>query len=72
MLEKFIKNGYDRIEVRSIYEKLKEYDFQGNFVKQHDYQTYMDSLDVIIEDLTKIYPNFSFGFIFVGLKVFTD
>jgi len=26
MLEKFIKNGYDRIEVRSIYEKLKEYD----------------------------------------------
>ncbi len=38
---KFINNGYDRIEVRSIIINLKEYDFEGKLIKTHSYKKFM-------------------------------
>lgn len=32
---KYIKNGYDRLEIRSTYERLAEYDSEGNYVLHH-------------------------------------
>jgi hypothetical protein len=36
VLLKYIQNGYDRIEFRAFLGKLKEYDLEGNEVKEHD------------------------------------
>ena len=36
ILLKYIKNGYDRIEFRAFLPKMKEYDLEGNMVKEHD------------------------------------
>jgi hypothetical protein len=41
-------------------------------VKRHEYETFMSSLDLVINELTEIYPNFTFGLIFVSFKMFTD
>lgn len=69
-LLKFIKNGYDRIEFRALLTKLKEYDAEGNFVKEHDEKMYLDAFDEVYNEVIKDHPNFSVGFIFFGLKIF--
>ena len=46
---KFINNSYERIELRAKIEKLNEYDAKGNFVKQHDYQKYIEIVDEVLK-----------------------
>ncbi len=43
--EKFIKNGYDRIEFRSMTSQLTEYDAEGNVVQVHPERKYLEVLD---------------------------
>ena len=69
--EKFIKNGYDRIEFRSMTSQLTEYDAEGNVVQVHPEQMYLDVLDEVEAELKQKYPNFSIGVIFFGLKMFS-
>jgi hypothetical protein len=35
ILKKYVKNGYDRIEFRALLWSLKEYDSEGNLIKQY-------------------------------------
>jgi hypothetical protein len=45
--EKFIKNGYDRIEFRSMTSQLTEYDTEGNLVQVHPERKYLEVLDEV-------------------------
>ncbi len=45
--EKFIKNGYDRIEFRSMTSQLTEYDAEGNVVQVHPERKYLEVLDEV-------------------------
>ena len=71
MLLKFIRNGYDRIEFRAFLAKLSEYDAEGNLVKEHDEKVFMEAFDEVYEEVRKEHPEFTAGFIFFGLKVFS-
>ena len=46
---KFIKNNYDRIEIRAKIECLNEYDTERNFVKRHQYSKFMEVIDEIMK-----------------------
>jgi len=70
MLLKYIRNGYDRIEFRAFLAQLKEYDQEGNIVKDHDEKMFMDAFDEVYNEVRKENPTFSAGFVFFGLKVF--
>ena len=45
--EKFIKNGYDRIEFRSMTSQLTEYDAEGNVVQIHPERKYLEVMDEV-------------------------
>ena len=49
ILLKYIKNGYDRVEFRALIVRLKEYDAEGNMVKEHDEKVYMEAFDEMYE-----------------------
>lgn len=44
-MRKYIKNGYDRVEFRTLLVRLKEYDADGNLVKEHEEKKFMELLD---------------------------
>lgn len=71
VLLKYIRNGYDRIEFRAFLATLKEYDPNGKFIKEHDEKMYMDAFDEVYEEVRKDHPEFTAGFVFFGLKVFS-
>lgn len=72
MLRKYYRNGYDRIEFRALLWSLAEYDNNGNLVKQHDESSYTRVFDSAFDEVVKDCPNLSVGFIFFGLKAFSD
>lgn len=71
VLLKYIKNGYDRIQFRALLAQLNQYDEDGNMIKVHDEKMFMQAFDEEFNQVKKEYPNFSAGFVFFGLKVFT-
>ena len=55
-LTKFIKNGYYRIEVRSVLSNLNEYDPEGNLIKTHPPVMTRQCIDEVVDEITQTYP----------------
>ena len=45
--EKYLKNGYDRLQFRSMLSGLTEYDEQGNVVKKHPERKFIEIIDEV-------------------------
>ena len=52
--------------------KLNEYDQSGKLIKEHDEKVFMDTVDEVLAEVNKLFPRLTIGFIFFGLKVFSD
>lgn len=72
VMNKFINNGYDRIELRATIGNLVEYDENGKLVKKHEYEKYIEVASEAIEEIQVEHPEFDVGFIFAGLKKNSD
>jgi hypothetical protein len=66
---KYIANGYDRLEFRSMLAELNEYDDNGKLVKKHPERKFTEAVDEVYNEVKKEHTQFSVGFIFFGLKM---
>lgn len=72
ILKKFIDNGYQRVEFRSLLVKLKDYDKDGNFIGKMPDSAFAHFFDEAAKKIEQEHPYFSVGFIFCIRKSLTE
>jgi hypothetical protein len=51
LLLKYIANGYERIEFRAYLSTINEYDAEGNFIKNHSEEKFLEAFDEVYNEV---------------------